>query len=145
MRGQAGFTLIELLLSITIIGILSGLSLPVYESFARRNDLDITTQSAVNAIRRGESYARAVQGDSTWGVKFDSTGVTLFKGATYASRDTAYDETIDVPGSVTVSGLSEVLFTKLTAAPSTTGTVTFTSSTNDVRTVTLNAKGMVDY
>jgi prepilin-type N-terminal cleavage/methylation domain-containing protein len=145
MRGQAGFTLIELLLSITIIGILSGLSLPVYESFARRNDLDITTQSTVNAIRRGESYARAVQGDSTWGVKFDSTGVTLFKGATYASRDTAYDETIDVPGSVTVSGLSEVLFTKLTAAPSTTGTVTFTSSTNDVRTVTLNAKGMVDY
>jgi prepilin-type N-terminal cleavage/methylation domain-containing protein len=145
MRGQAGFTLIELLLSITIIGILSGLSLPVYESFARRNDLDITTQSAVNAIRRGESYARAVQGDSTWGVKFDSTGVTLFKGTTYASRDTAYDETIDVPGSVTVSGLSEVLFTKLTAAPSTTGTVTFTSSTNDVRTVTLNAKGMVDY
>jgi len=145
MRDQLGFTLIELLLSIAIIGMLSGLSLPVYESFARRNDLDVATLSVVNAIRRSETYARAVQGDSTWGMRFQTSGVTLYKGATYASRDANFDETIDVPDSVTVSGLSEVQFAKLTAAPSTTGTVTFTSTTNDTRTLTLNAKGMVDY
>lgn len=145
MMRQAGFTLIELLLSVAIIGVLSGLSLPVYESFARRNDLDLTAQSTVSAIRRAEVYARAVQGDSVWGVKFQSSGVTLFKGATYASRDTAFDETITLPGSVTISGLSEVQFAKLSAAPSTTGTVTLTSTANDTRTLTLNAKGMVDY
>ena len=142
---QAGFTLIELLLSVAIIGILSGLSLPVYETFARRNDLDLTAQSAVAAIRRAEVYARAVQGDSTWGVKFQSSGITLFKGSTYASRDSAFDETISLPGSIAISGLSEVQFAKLSAAPNTTGTVTLTSTTNDTRTLTLNAKGMVDY
>jgi prepilin-type N-terminal cleavage/methylation domain-containing protein len=145
MKDQLGFTLIELLLSVVIIGMLSGLSLPVYESFARRNDLDVATLSVVNAIRRSETYARAVQGDSIWGIRFQSSAVILFKGATYASRDANFDESIDVPDSVTVSGLSEVQFAKLTAAPNTTGTVTFTSTTNDTRTLTLNAKGMVDY
>jgi prepilin-type N-terminal cleavage/methylation domain-containing protein len=142
---QAGFTLIELLLSVAIIGMLAGLSLPVYESFARRNDMDLVAQNTVGAIRRAESYARAVQGDSVWGVKFQSSGVILFKGATYATRDAAFDETITVPGSVALSGLTEVQFAKLTAAPNTVGTVTLTSSTNATRTLTLNAKGMVDY
>jgi prepilin-type N-terminal cleavage/methylation domain-containing protein len=142
---QAGFTLLEVLLSVAIMSLLAGLSLPVYESFARRNDLDVTTQSTVNAIRRAESYARAVQGDSLWGVKFQASGMTLFKGATYAARDTSFDEVITVPGAVTVSGLSEVDFAKVTALPNTTGTVTLTSTTNDTRTITLNAKGMVDY
>jgi prepilin-type N-terminal cleavage/methylation domain-containing protein len=145
MRSQAGFTLLELLLSVAIIGILSGLSVPVYESFARRNDLDVLTESTVAAIRRSETYARAVRSDSVWGVRFHNSGITLFKGATYATRDASFDETISVPGSMTVSGISEVQFSKLAAAPSTTGTVTFTSDSNNVRTLTLNAKGMVDY
>lgn len=145
MRSQLGFTLLELLLCIAIIGILTGLSLPVYESFARRNDLDLTVQSTASAIRRAETYARAVRGDSTWGVKFQSTDITLFKGATYATRDTNFDEVIDMPNTVSIAGLSEVQFAKMLATPSTTGSVTFTSTTNDTRTLTLNAKGMVDY
>lgn len=145
MSKQAGFTLIELLLSVAIIGVLAGLSLPVYESFARRNDLDVTAQGVASAIRRAETYARAVQDDSMWGIRFQSSGVTLFKGTSYATRDTAFDETISVPASVTMSGLAEVQFAKLSAAPSTTGTVTLISTTNDTRTLTLNAKGVVDY
>lgn len=145
MIKQAGFTLIELLLSVTIIGILAGLSLPVYESFARRNDLEVTTQSVVAAVRRAEVYARSVRGDSVWGVAFQSTGVTLYKGSTYASRDTSFDEIVEMPGSISVSGLSEVQFAKMSGSPSTSGTVTFTSTTNDTRVITLNAKGMVSY
>lgn len=142
---QRGFTLLELLLSVAILTLLTGLSLPVYESFVRRNDLDLTVQSAVGSIRRAETYARANNGDSTWGVRFLPTGVTLFKGATYATRDSTLDETISLPGTVTLSGLSEVVFSKLNATPSTTGSVIFSSTANDTRTVVVNAEGMVDY
>lgn len=145
MSREAGFTLIEVLLSVAIIGMLAGLSLPVYESFARRNDLDITTVGVAGAIRRAEAYSRAVRADSTWGIKFQASDVTLYKGSTYAGRDSAFDETIDVPDTVTVSGLSEVQFAKLSGMPTSTGSVIFTSTTNDTRTVALNAKGMVDY
>jgi prepilin-type N-terminal cleavage/methylation domain-containing protein len=145
MTRQAGFTLLELLLSVAIIGMLTGLSVPIYASFAKRNDLDLIVQNTASAIRRSEAYATAVRSDSTWGVRFDEAGITLFKGASYVTRDAAFDETIAVPGSVSVSGMTEVQFAKLSAEPSATGSVTFTNDINDTRTLTLNAKGMVNY
>jgi hypothetical protein len=111
----------------------------------RRNDLDLTAQSAASLVRRAEVYARGNNGDSVWGVAFQASGITLYKGASYASRVSGFDETVSLPGSISVSGLGEVTFAKLSAAPSTTGTVVLTSTTNDTRSVSINAKGMVDY
>lgn len=145
LKRQAGFTLIEMLLSVAIITLLVGMSLPVYESFVRRNDLDLTTQSVAAMIRRAQVYARSGNSDSAWSVEFGASTITLFLGTNYASRDTAYDETLDVPGSVTMGGLGEVQFARFTAAPNTTGNVTLSSTTNDTRTIAINAKGMVDY
>lgn len=140
-----GFTLIELLLSIAVMTILIGLSLPVYETFTRRNDIDLTTQTIAETIRRAETEARGVDEDSVWGVNFTATTATLFKGTTYASRDTNFDEVVTLPSSVTQSGLGEMTFAKMTGFPSTTGTLTLTSTTNTTRQVTVNAKGTVDY
>lgn len=145
MRQQTGFTLIELLLAVTIIGLLAGLSVPVYETFVRRNDLDITAQAVAATLRRAEAYARSSNSDSAWSVEVQATTLTLFKGTSFASRDTNEDETYSIPGSITPSGLSEVQFAKFTALPNTTGTITLTSSSSDVRTIAINAKGMVDY
>lgn len=142
---QRGFTLLEVLLCVTILGLLAGLSLPVYASFTRRNDLDVATQQIVNALRRAEQYSRAVQGDSTWGVQVQSGQATLYKGTSYASRTSGFDETITIPSSITVSGGSDVQFAKLSGAPSATASYTLTSTVNDSRTVTVNAEGMVDY
>lgn len=145
MRDQAGFTLLELLTSVAILTIVAGLSLPVYESFVRRNDLDLSAQTLAGMLRRAETYARSGKTDTSWSVAIQSGVVTIFQGTSFASRNTAYDETYDIPDSITASGLSEIQFSELKAAPHTTGTITLTSSTNDTRTLTLNAKGMVDY
>lgn len=142
---ERGFTLIELLLSVTILSLLVGLSLPVYESFVRRNDLDLTTQGIVSMIRRAQTYARGVDEDSVWGVRFQSSDVSLFKGTSYMTRDVNFDEILPLPSSVTISGTSEISFGKLNGLPSQSATVTLGSSTNDIRTVTVNAEGMVDY
>jgi prepilin-type N-terminal cleavage/methylation domain-containing protein len=140
-----GFTLIEVLLSVSIIGMLAGISLPVYESFIRRNDLDLASQQLAATLRRAENYARSVKQDSSWSVEVQGSVVTLFQGTNFVSRNTIYDETFDIPASITPSGLSEVQFAKFTATPNTTGSITLSSTTNSTRTVTLNAKGMVDY
>jgi prepilin-type N-terminal cleavage/methylation domain-containing protein len=138
-----GFSMLEMLLSVGIISILAGLSLPIYLSFQTRNDLFITAESTADVLRRAQVYARGSKDDSQWGVEIQSSGVTLFKGTSFASRDTSYDETIAISSGV--SGLTEVLFAKLTGAPSTTGNITFTSNANETKTVTINAKGMVSY
>ncbi len=145
MMRQGGFTLLELLLSVTIIGLITALSLPVYETFARRNDLDLTAQNVTAAIRRAQTYARGQNYDSTWGIKFQADNATLYRGTSYASRTAGFDEIVDIPDSITASGLDDIQFAKMTGAPSSTGTLTLSSTTNDTRAITLNAKGMVSY
>lgn len=144
MRNEKGFTLLELLLSIAIIGILAGLSLPVSRTMLIKNDLDIATSNTVQTLRRAQVLSQAADGDTTWGVKIQSGSIVLFQGASYASRDSAYDETFDVPTSITPSGISETVFTKLSGNPQTTGTITLSTET-DTKSITLNGKGMVEY
>lgn len=141
----AGFTLTELLLSIAIITLLVSLSLPVYATFQTRNDLDLTAQTIAQMLRRTQIYSRGVNGDSQWGLAIQAGSAVVFKGASYAARDSAYDETVSIPGSLSTGGLTEITFTKLDGAPSTTGTITLTANTGDIKSVTINAKGMVDY
>ncbi len=100
MRYKQGFTLIEMLLSVATIGILASMSMPVYQSFQNRNDLDIAATSIAESLRRGEVLAQAVDGDSEWGVRVLSGSVVLFKGTSYSLRDTAYDEIFEVPTSI---------------------------------------------
>ena len=145
MRRQKGFTLIEMLLSVGIISLLVGISLPIYVSFQTRNDLEVTAQSIVSMLRRAQTYARNGNNDSTWGVAIQAGNATLFKGGSFAARDNTYDETTAISSATSVSGLGEVVFAKLSAAPSTTGSVTLTAGSNDIRTITINGKGMVDY
>ena len=146
MSGQRGFTLMEVLLSVSIIGILVGLSAPVYETFVRRNDLDLATQNIAATLRRAQLYARNGNYDAAWSVEIQSGTVTLFQGTNFGGRNTNYDETYTMPGTVTPSGTGEVQFAQFTADPTpTSSTITLTSTTSSVRTITVNAQGMVDY
>lgn len=153
-RRQFGFTLLEAMLSVGLISIVVGVSLPVYQGFQSRTDLEVTTQSIAEAFRRAQMFARASYADSSWGIKIlpASNEVVLFRGSLYSARDASYDEIISVPGSIslTVGGAlapgNETYFVKVTGAVSSTGTVTLTFTRgNDVKTVTLNAAGTVSY
>lgn len=146
-HGQAerGFTLLEVLLSVGIMTLILGISLPLFQGFQTRNDLDLTTQSIVEGLRRAEVYARGSSGDTSWGLHVVAGTATVFRGTSYAARDTTVDETITIPSSMTPSGLGDVIFSRFTGYPNTTGTITLATTANDSRTVTLNAKGLVSY
>lgn len=144
LTNEQGFTLLELLLSVAIISLLAGLSLPVYRTLLSKNDLDIATQVSANSLRRAEVLSQSTDGDITWGVKAQSGSIVIFKGASYATRDTTFDETFNVPTNITFGGMTEILFAKFTGLPQTTGTLSLSSET-DSRAVTINSKGMVNY
>jgi len=142
---NTGFTLIEILLSVASIAIIAGISVPVYQSFQNRNDLDIATMEIAQNIRRAQILSQAVDGDMSWGVKTQSGSLVLFKGVSYAVRDIAFDEVFDIPSSLIFSGVSEIVFTKFTGLPQTTGTIIVTSNINETRNITINSKGVVSY
>lgn len=144
-RSAHGFTLLEVLMSVAIVGMLVGLSLPFYQSFQNRNDLAIAAEGIAGMLRRAQVYSRGMNGDSQWGVHVETGSATLFKGASYAGRDTAYDETSSIPSSFTVSA-TDVRFSKMLGVPTATGTVaTITTPNNESKTVTINNEGAVSY
>jgi prepilin-type N-terminal cleavage/methylation domain-containing protein len=140
-----GFTLIEVLLSIAIIGIMTAISIPVFYNYQIKNDTYLAVSTIVQSLRRAQILTQAVEVDAAWGVKVQQGGIVLFKGTTYSSRDVSFDEVFDMSTTIIPSGLSEVVFNKMTGLPMQIGNITLTSNVNQSKSLTINSKGMIDY
>ncbi len=145
MRSPKGFTITEVLLSVVLLGMIASMSIPFYRTYLDRNELDQTTMTLAQTMRRAQFMSIAQDGDSAWGVKVSSSSILLFKGASYLTRDQNVDESTTLAPTIGFSGLSEVVFQKGSGVPSTTGTSTFILNNGDTRNVTINQKGMVSY
>lgn len=144
-KARSGFTLLEMMLSVTILSLIFGMTIPMYRIFTVRNDLDIAVITIVQDLRRAQVLSQITDGDSSWGVHVSSGSILLYKGTSYVTRDSSFDEVTSIPTSIIVSGLNDVVFSRLTGFPQNTGTFSLTSSSNEIRNVTINQKGMVDY
>jgi type II secretory pathway pseudopilin PulG len=145
MKNQYGFTLIEILLIIAGIIILTGISLPIAQQWQNNTGIITVEQTIIRQLRRAQTLSQSMDGDSTWGVKIQSGNSTLFKGATYATRDPHYDDVFIFPSTLTHFGLKEIVFSKLMGEPSIDGTITLTGLNNQIKTITLNEKGTIAY
>ena len=140
-----GFSLLEVLLSVTLIGVLGAVGAPLYLRLQVRNDLDLATVSVAHSWRRAQILSQGAEGDSNWGVKVQTEGIVLFKGTSYAGRDSSFDEIYEMPAVISPSGLTEVTFSKVFGRAQTTGTLTLTSLNGELHSLTLNVYGMVEY
>lgn len=144
-RISQGFTLIEMLLSIALITAITSVGVPIYQSFQSRNELDVASFTITQTLRRAQILSQSVEGDASWGVAIQDPKVILFKGSSFASRDATYDEESIALHSSTSSGLEEVVFTKFMGLPQVVGTITLTSNNQEVRSITINEKGSIEY
>jgi prepilin-type N-terminal cleavage/methylation domain-containing protein len=140
---RAGFTLLELLLSVAMIAILTSILIPLSRSYYTKNGLSLATDSAVQAIRQAENYARAQVNDTRWGVYVMTGHVVIFSGDTYATRTTSEDIIFDIATNISISGSSEIVFEKLSALPLAEGTFTFTDVDGKVAHIVVSPRGLV--
>lgn len=139
-----GFSLIEILLSVGLITIIMAFALPVHQTFQSRIDRNVAANVAANSLRQAQSLARGMTEDDNWGVAISGADLIVFKGASFATRDTGYDEIYALPTTVTVSGTTEYVFDKTTGRPQSTGSTTFSGNAG-ASTVTINDVGMIEY
>ena len=90
MKMQKGFTLLEILLCVAMIGIIGGITAPLYNGLLIKNDLDIAVTTTAHSFRRAQILSQGMNGDSNWGVKVVSGNIIIFKGTSYAARDTQF-------------------------------------------------------
>lgn len=139
-----GFTLIEILLSLSMMAVIAAFSLPVALNYQQRSGAHIAKDTTAQQLRRAQTLSVAGEGDDSWGVYIQTGTVTLFKGSSYAARDTSYDEENSIQSSIAVSGVSEVVFDRVTGIPSTTGAIMLDSATGQTYTVTIYSTGLID-
>lgn len=146
-RAAAGFTLIELLLTIGMMSVLAGFSIPIALQWQQLNDVDIAAVTIAQSLRRAQLLAQAMSSDANWGVRVDDAtdAIVLFQGEDFAGRDVDYDETFDLSQAITPSGAVEIVFDKLTGAPQATGAVVLTTASGQVHNIVINEIGTVSY
>ncbi len=135
----------EVLLSMAMIIIIVGTTIPIYQSFQSRSDLDVAVVTVAQSLRRAQSLAQSSSGDSAWGVYVQTANVTIFKGTNYSGHDATYDEVADMPNSVNPSTSTQIIFNKFSGMPVATGTITLISNVSSTRILTINSKGTVNY
>jgi prepilin-type N-terminal cleavage/methylation domain-containing protein len=143
-----GFTLIEMLLTVAVISLLATISVPIFQSFQVRDDLNIAVDTIAQSLRRAQTLSVSGTHDYEWGLYVTTGTIAIFGGedpVSYASRKPAYDETFGLPEAISPSGLSEVVFSRLYGLPNVTGSFMLSTTINATRTITINEKGGLEY
>ncbi len=130
---RRAFGLIEVLIVIGVLGAVTTLSIPLYNEYQIRSDLELATQQTTQGLDRARLLSQSAERDSSWGFYVPSG--TLYKGDSYAERDTAFDEVFAMPSTIAVSGLFDVAFSKVEGLPSETGDIVLRALNNDERVI----------
>ena len=143
------FTLIEVLIVLAIIALVAVLSVPFYQSFQVRTQLDDQATEIAETLRKAQSKAMASEDNQSFGVHFESDKFVLFEGTSYDSND-SNNEVFDLPNTLSLSinlngGGSDVVFDKVKGTTSDNGTLSLSSVNNETRTIEISPAGKIEY
>ena len=144
LQYSLGFTVIDVMIAIAIVAILGATTMPIVHGYLTRGTLESTTQDIVAALRYAQIQSEAGVDDAAWGVFVGGGLITLFRGESYTTRASAYDQTVAYPSSTAITGTIEYVFTKRTGRTSS-GTITLTSPSFLTQSIVVNAMGMIDF
>lgn len=135
---RRGFTLIEILVVIAIMSVLAAVSFPFYARFVTQNNVSSTANGLVGSLQKAQLYAMSGKNNSSWGVRYADSKIVLFQ----ESSNTVFDS-YNVAGSIQVTGLNQVIFSRPTGLPTSPGTYVV-SSNNQTKSVMLNSEGVAN-
>ncbi len=140
--GGGGFTLVETVIVLGILGLVLVIGFPVGLDAYRNYLLSSETRNLVSILRRASELAFSNKNESNYGVYLDSSRFILFKGSSFVSRDTAFDEDYPREPSITVSGFTEIVFSQLTGKPNATATIQLSNSLTS-QLIDINEEGVI--
>lgn len=144
LANKRGITLVELLVTIGILSIVALIGVSLAANVFTSNQVTVEADQLGNVLRLAQTRSVSGYQDDVWGVHTNLSEYTLFKGSTYAGRDTAFDEVHAIQAGVEISGLTDVVFDIRTGATSNTGTITLTHvESGESKTISINENGRV--
>lgn len=144
LKGNSlGFTLIELILVVAIMLTLSIVTPSFYSRFLLQNSVSNTADQLSGSLRKAQIYSMMSKQGSSWSVNYSLNTITLYKGTSYAGRDTSFDEKFSLNPNITISGLTDISFSRMNGLPTPSiSTITISSGENN-KTINVNSQGVV--
>lgn len=145
IKSNAGFTLVEVLLILAILGLISGLAIPFYQSFQVSSEFDNTTQEIVQTMRRAQITAMSSKSLSDYGVHFADQQYIIFRGATFNPAD-IYNESFEIASTLSVStgGNDDIVFSSVSGLPNVEATIILNSTNGKNSNIIINGLGVIN-
>lgn len=153
LKNGSAFSIIELIIVLAILALVGSLSIAFYLSLQRESDIKNASEEVLNVLRIAQSQTLASQDNSQYGIYFnlDSPQYTLFKGTSFATRDTAADKNYQLPKDAVFALINltdtEAVFNRLSGTLTNTGSVVVRLNTDfsKLRTIYLSSSGAIGY
>lgn len=156
LKSESAFTLIEILIVVFILAVLGVISVPVYDAFLKSSDVDNGMQEFHIALRLAQSKTVSSENESQYGVYIDTAvspnKYVIFKGASYATRDTAFDQPFWLSkttefSAISLGGGNEVVFNRLTGYATQSGSVSvrLKADTSKIKTIYIAVAGVLSF
>lgn len=130
---RRGFSLLEVVIVIGIVGVMSALSVPAYRDYQIRSDLDKVAQQVSQGLARAQLLSKSGERDAMWGF-YVPAGV-LYKGTSYATRDSSFDQVYPMPSTIAVSGLMDISYSRVKGTASQEGNIVLRALNDDQRQI----------
>lgn len=143
MLMQRGFTILELIVVITITLVLIGITTAVAWRAVSVQEIDRARELVRSELTTAQNDALAGTRDATWGVAFSGNTLTRFQGASFATRNPAYDRVTIFSAAISITGAPEIVFARTEGIPASPATLTITDGIRSAMVVVSTA-GAID-
>jgi len=145
-----GFSLIEVLIAVSVLTILTGLIAPGFNFFRQQSAIDSATQEIIHTLRLAQNRTLASEGDSNFGVYFETNKFVLFKGLTYSASATDneihnFDSSLNISAINFGGAVAYVVFERLTGTTANYGSLVIgrTGDASQNRTIHIDQSGII--
>jgi len=139
-----GFSLLELIIAVSILLIVMGTISPAVVDYYSNYRMVSAQQDLVSVLRKAQALAMSNQYEEQYGVYIASSSFVVFRGSSYASRTSAFDDPVSYSAAITITGPTEIIFAQLSGRASATGTLMLSSGAY-TRSAALNNEGRVEW
>jgi len=147
INNNFGFSLIQVLLVISIMLLLVSMAVPSLYQLQSSAQIDTISAEIAQNLRRAEARAMVGYNNTDWGVYFTDNTYTIFSGDSYALRDENKDEDFTIASSIELvtDFANEMVFTKPSGLPNTSGQIVLTNNVYEEAIIDINSLGVIEY
>ncbi len=147
-----GISIIEIIIILAIISILLGIVIINLTSFREEQALNVAINESISYINDARSKTLSSKDFSQYGIHFEQTKITLFKGTSYSPSDQnnidyIFSSLLEISNISLNGGGNEVIFQKITGKTDQFGPIIYRVKNNPskLKTITIKSTGIIDY